>query len=452
MPDLRQKLLKECPSLHRAVGRRDPKLVARVLEEMKEGHRKADQTTTAPAKPVPELEQLFLGATPLQLACATVQPQVASVLLKAGANVNAARPSDGYAALNIAAETQERNIVKVLLEAGADPDIANMEHVTPLHFAAKLGDPGITSDLLAAGADQMRRTLGKQLRPIHFASFGGRPDIVELLVEAAPSSAPAGLGKLARKRLLEVSDARGQKPLHCAVQGGKGGPETVKTLLRLGADVNAVAYPRGLTPLMLAAMKVLPTIAKVLVEVGGADVNVANDHGETILHMSARMCDAATAAVLLRAGADLSAKDLDGRDAAACVKMPPTPMRPPHLALPREADKQAYLRLLERAPAFRASSWRWPAHGGSDSSRCSASPPSSSSSPSFWNPRPPSSSASAAESASAEVRPGRPDVRLCRRRRHRDSKPRNSRDTHDNGNERRTWAPMPSLWRYSRKM
>lgn len=436
MTDLRQTLLKRCSELHKAVGRRDTKRVARILKDIKEGHRNHDHSNTSSPVPVPELDYLCLGATALHVACATEQPQMVSALLNAGANVNAVRPSDGYTALNMAAETKQRDIAKILLEAGADPDIPNIERVSPLHFAAQLGDAGIAADLLDAGADQMQPTLGKNLRPIHFASFVGRPDIVELLVEAAPKSAPAGFGNLARTVLLEVGDARGQRPLHCAVQGSGGGPETVETLLRLGADVDGHANPRGLTPLMLAAMKLLPTIAKVLIEVGGADVNVANDHGETILHMSARMCDPATSALLIRAGADLSAKDLDGRDAAACVKMPPTPIRPPHLVLPKEADIQAYLRLLERAPAYRASSWRWPACISSDPSSRAACPP-------------PSSSSSTSGSGTLATCSARLNVSVCRRRSSRSNKRGKSREKHDD-NEMIAGNPMSALWRYVR--
>ncbi|CAM9434203.1 unnamed protein product, partial [Hapterophycus canaliculatus] len=151
-----------------------------------------------------------------------------------GANVESARPFDGYNALNMAAEMQRKDIVQILLEAGADPNIPNIENVTPLHFAAKLRDAGITSDFLVAGADQMRISLGKQLWPIHFAS------------------------------------------------------------------------------LMFATMKALPKIANVLIEVGGANVNVSNDHGGTIVQMSARLRDVTAGAVLVRVGVDLFAKDVDG--------------------------------------------------------------------------------------------------------------------------------------------
>lgn len=63
------------------------------------------------------------------------------------------------------------------------------------------------------------------------------------------------------------------------------------------------ALPPPPTPLILAALKVLPAIAKVLIE-AGANVNVRQVDGETVLHISARMCDAATAGLLLTGGAD----------------------------------------------------------------------------------------------------------------------------------------------------
>ncbi|CBJ31887.1 conserved unknown protein [Ectocarpus siliculosus] len=262
-------------ALYTAVCRGDADLVAELLKPKPHGQRDGSAAAAAGAPAALDLEELSRGSTALHAGCGTGQSRIVAMLIEAGADPNTVRPKDGYSPLLIAVEVRERDIVKALLEAKADPELSShAEGIAPLHMAASQGMTEIVFDLLRAGANQLQPTLGKLLAPIHYASFSGCVDILELLVEGAAAAA-CDDGLLARKLLLQLSDARGHQPLHCAVRDGARARDTVLALLGMGAEVDGGALPAlppPPTPLMLAALKVLPAIAKVLIE-AGANVN-----------------------------------------------------------------------------------------------------------------------------------------------------------------------------------
>jgi Ankyrin repeats (3 copies) len=95
--------------------------------------------------------------------------------------------------------------------------------------------------------------------------------------------------------------------------GPRRSPELVKFLADSGADVNA-SNSKGETPLMLAME--LPLL-KLLLEAGAA-VNATSADGSTALHYAAKQgVNAAVICCLLKAGADATATDSKGLDAAA---------------------------------------------------------------------------------------------------------------------------------------
>ncbi|CAN0533969.1 unnamed protein product, partial [Ectocarpus sp. 12 AP-2014] len=266
-------------ALYTAVCRGDANLVAELLKPKRHGQRDGSAAAATGAPAALDLDELSRGSTALHAACGTGQSRIVAMLIEAGADPNTIRPKDGYSPLLIAVKVRERGIVNVLLEAKADPELSShAEGIAPLHMAASQGMTEIVLDLLRAGANQLQPTLGKLLAPIHYASFSGCVDILELLVEGAAAAA-CDDGFLARKVLLQLSDARGYQPLHCAVRDGARARDTVLTLLGMGAEVDGGALPAlpalppPPTPLMLAALKVLPAIAEVLIE-AGANVNV----------------------------------------------------------------------------------------------------------------------------------------------------------------------------------
>ena len=93
--------------------------------------------------------------------------------------------------------------------------------------------------------------------------------------------------------------------------------ETVNALLEIGADINAKSNS-GLTALMLAAYSGHLEIIDILIK-AGADVNARKDNydGLTVLMeaTSSKWTNTETVNALLDAGADVKAKDNDGKTA-----------------------------------------------------------------------------------------------------------------------------------------
>jgi ankyrin repeat protein len=88
------------------------------------------------------------GFTPLYMAAASRSPECVSVLLKHGADPNCITRHGS--ALHVAGCPQT---VDMLLAAGADVDAVDESGLTALGNAVFKGSAGITTELLAAGAN-----------------------------------------------------------------------------------------------------------------------------------------------------------------------------------------------------------------------------------------------------------------------------------------------------------
>lgn len=217
------------------------------------------------------------GTTLLMMASTDVDK--VRLLIDRGADVKA-KAKSGFTALMIASTylgTSES--VKLLVEHGAElnPGKDVLNNASPLFLAAMAGDHDNVAFLLAKGADPNRRM-----------------DIIGMfpttpLIQAAFSDDPAVLKQLmAGGANVHEKDPDSMTPLHWAVVAHQ--PDEVKALLDAGADVNAVDR-FGFTPLLYAS-----TI----------------DFG-----------DAATARILLRAGADPNIKSKKGETAVSQAREVP---------------------------------------------------------------------------------------------------------------------------------
>ena len=214
---------------------------------------------------------------------------IVAALLAAGARtdvVAADRTPLMHAALNGNAE-----VASLLIDAGADVNArgeGELDYKTPIMFAAQSGDTATVGVLIEAGADVNAREsslYASSDTPLMYASLYGDAEMVEMLIEAGAD--------------VHVRNDNGWTPLMFA--SGRDDEENgqplslpvVETLIRHGADVNAastaiyhvryshISYAQGITALMLAA------------EVGNLSV----------------------ARSLLRAGAMADAQDADGKSA-----------------------------------------------------------------------------------------------------------------------------------------
>jgi ankyrin repeat protein len=146
--------------------------------------------------------------------------QVADLLLKCGANVDAANAS-GCTSLYFAALLADIKAMELLLAHGANPSAASSDGTTPLHLAARLGDAQVARVLLAAKAD-VNAVDHDGATPLFFAAQQGSSQVAQLLLEAGadpglcpavgtggwtPLHAAAAAGHLAVVRVLQACSA-----------------------------------------------------------------------------------------------------------------------------------------------------------------------------------------------------------------------------------------------------
>jgi ankyrin repeat protein len=98
------------------------------------------------------------GFFPLALATFFGHPEAVNLLLKAGAEVNAAaRNSLKVAPLHAACASAQIESARMLLQAGADPNVRQQQDFTPVHSAAA-GHVQLVRLLLEHGADPNLRS------------------------------------------------------------------------------------------------------------------------------------------------------------------------------------------------------------------------------------------------------------------------------------------------------
>jgi len=249
------------------------------------------------------------GSTPLLFAARNGDVESTKLLLAAGADPNDSLP-DGTSALVLAAHSGQGNVAIALLDKGADPNAIGSGY-TALHAAVLRSDLKLVKALLAHSADpNIRMTKGTPVR---------RDTTDYNLLAPLVGSTPY----LLAAKFLE--------------------PEIMRTLIAGGADLK-ITMPNGATPLMLAAgmgtsfeesrrginvidfgkvepeSQVLEAVKTMLAL--GADVNAANQAGDTALHTSAAWGHDAVVQFLADHGAEINTKNKAGLTPLAVVSAP----------------------------------------------------------------------------------------------------------------------------------
>ena len=128
-----------------------------------------------------------LGESPLMLAALKGELELATQMVKNGADVN----KTGCTPLHYAASNSHVSVVKLLLENYAYIDAGSPNGTTPLMMASMYGSPEAVKLLLDEGADPMlKNQLG--LTALQFAQRGIRPDAIELLTKISRAKQATG--------------------------------------------------------------------------------------------------------------------------------------------------------------------------------------------------------------------------------------------------------------------
>jgi ankyrin repeat protein len=247
------------------------------------------------------------GLTPLLFAARVGDIDSARILLDAGANVNDVT-ADGLSALVLATVRAQPHLAMMLLDRGADAN-ADGAGYTALHWAA-----GSWESELTVRAITVEREGGEWYTVAGLRE--GRVDLVKALLahganaNARLKNAPSRAGSSRNPTLPELT---GATPLLLAAQAGE--VDVMRVLLEHGADPALRTKANG-TPLMGAAglgrvpgevvVKESATLAaaKLLVELG-ADVNAADEVGNTALHYAAYLRRDSIVQLLAEKGATL---------------------------------------------------------------------------------------------------------------------------------------------------
>lgn len=212
-----------------------------------------------------------------------------------------------------------------LLDAGLDPNSKTSEGTTLLMMAATDADK--VRLLVMRGADVKARSSAGYDALTVAASFHGTANSIRYLIEAGANAEPpegvrvrkppialaSTTGDLENVKLLLANGAEAGRGLADAVMFGY--PDVVRTLIQAGAKAD-LTESTGINLLHWAVITGRPAVIADLVK-AGADLNGMDDFGFTPLMYAATIDFGNAEAVkeLLKAGADRSVRNYDGRTA-----------------------------------------------------------------------------------------------------------------------------------------
>ncbi|CAH0047582.1 unnamed protein product [Clonostachys solani] len=258
------------------------------------------------------------GRTPLGAACSKGNLNIAELLTKQGAKVDAAPGSNGVTPLHKASKHGFIELVKLLLREGADIQAVDVFGWTPMAVATMRGHTDVVTLLIDNGA-AVEVCTSDGSSPLILACARGHSHVTKLFLERGASISSEG-------RLRNT-------PMHLAACNGH--LEVVRLLLEHEAGVVAPIDHEGTfegceesgisnrknivgdSPLALAASNGHLEVVRVLLE-HEATVATTDRHQRTPLHFAAVLGNVEMARLLLDKGADAVAQDASGYTPLLC--------------------------------------------------------------------------------------------------------------------------------------
>ncbi|XP_032234250.2 ankyrin repeat and SOCS box protein 13 [Nematostella vectensis] len=217
------------------------------------------------------------------------------LLNQEGISVNYSNPGNFETPLHLAAIRGNDTAIKVLLMHGACINARSADMMTPLHEASLAGHVRCVEILIGAGADVNICNIDGST-PLCFASCRGCLKTVQLLLN---------MGADVNSELSTAFP-----PLHEAVLQGHA--HCVDLLVRYGAGVDKCENQYG-TVLHIACLKNYCRCTRILL-LAGANPNTIRHHLSP-LHLAAKHGCKMCITLLVKFGADLHKRDVEGRRA-----------------------------------------------------------------------------------------------------------------------------------------
>jgi cytohesin len=219
-------------------------------------------------------------------------------LIGQGIDLEARTPKGAATALHLAAYFDQPEIAEILVEAGAEVDALGGPQRTPLHVAAMAGSVAVATLLIDNGA-VVNALDSEPTSPLGLAVAAGKPPTAKLLLERGAD--------------VNLELAGGTTALHgvthSTVESARA--ELAELLVEHGADVNVATTKEGSTPLHSAALFGSTECAEVFI-VNGADIEAEDSFGHRPLHNAAATGQASFVELLIDSGADVNARDKKG--------------------------------------------------------------------------------------------------------------------------------------------
>lgn len=251
------------------------------------------------------------GATALAWAAHWDDLETADLLIRAGANANAANDY-GVTPLSLACTNRSAAMVEKLLKAGADPNAALLSGETPLMTCSRTGGAELVQALLTHGANVNAKDRHRGQTALMWALEEKHIEVARALIEHGadvnarsnggftPLLFAARQGDLESAKMLLAAgaDVNAATPLRSSPPGRRAkyaasGAESGTTGQQAGiaatnSAVRTGAFtfegtPDGLTPLLMASASGHEALSLYLLE-NGANPNAADSNGATALH------------------------------------------------------------------------------------------------------------------------------------------------------------------------
>ncbi|XP_033210258.1 putative ankyrin repeat protein RF_0381 [Belonocnema kinseyi] len=223
------------------------------------------------------------------------------------------RDFENRTSLHFAALYGRDNQVKQLIQLGANVNLKSSDNETPLHMAARKRHVETVEVLLNFGAYVNYATNAFQATPLHYVCEVGKyppdPKVTKFRdPEWYEKSEKIMKILLKRRANVKIRDIFGKTALHYAVGVMNYRPGMVSPLLDAGADVNATGK-EGLTPIFYAINEM---ILWMLIK-RGAEINYVSKKEFTPLSHAIKVSNSAMVEILLENGADVNIQNSAGK-------------------------------------------------------------------------------------------------------------------------------------------